>query len=102
LKSRIISAKIHLNTKANVITSSAQSYRECPIVGIVRGIVDETNLQLAGVKNLLITISQQEVAGRKDGILILRFLAKLDSHFFSTAKYLTVFGLIFLKKITCL
>lgn len=82
----------------NIITSSATPQQAAALTTFIKGVVDETNLRIAGVTNPEVTISQSEVSGRQFRYIDFALPGQIGFSLLSTAIFGTVFGLIFLKK----
>jgi len=82
----------------SILTSSASPQNAGIVQGVVRGIVDQTNLQLSGVVNPPYTATVQEVSGRNSRYIDFALPGQIGFSLLSTAIFGTVFGLIFLKK----
>ncbi len=82
----------------NILTSTANAIEAQSLTSAIRGIVDQTNLQLAGVKNPPIALSQKEVSGRQFRYIDFALPGQIGFSLLSTAIFGTVFGLIYLKK----
>lgn len=81
-----------------VITSSATPQQASALNSFVGSVVDKANLQLSGVTNPPITITQHEVSGRQFRYIDFALPGQIGFSLLSTAVFGTVFGLIFLKK----
>lgn len=82
----------------SLITSSADPQESAPMQSIIKGIVDELNLKLAGVNNPAIILTNQEVSGRQSRYIDFALPGQIGFSLLSTAIFGTVFGLIYLKK----
>lgn len=82
----------------NILTSSATPQQAASLQSFIKGIVDEMNLSLAGVKNPPIKISKNEISGRQFRYIDFALPGMIGFSLLSTAMFGTVFGLIFLKK----
>lgn len=82
----------------HVVTSSANPQQAASLTTLVKGIVDETNLAAAGVKNPPYLLSQNTVSGRQFRYIDFALPGQIGFSLLSTAIFGTVFGLIFLKK----
>lgn len=82
----------------NVTLSTAYPQEAANIRSLVSGIVDKTNLSLAGVNNPPITLQEEEVSGRKPRYVDFAVPGQIGFALLSTAIFGTVFGLIYLKK----
>ncbi len=84
--------------KVEVLTSTANPIEAQTLVSTMRGIVDQSNLQLADIKDPPIILSQKEVTGRKFRYIDFALPGQIGFSLLSTAIFGTVFGLIYLKK----
>jgi ABC-2 type transport system permease protein len=84
--------------QVNVITSVANPQESAGVLSLVNGIVDRTNLQMAGVTNPSIAIAQKQLAGRQSRYIDFALPGQIGFALLSTAIFGTVFGLIYLKK----
>lgn len=82
----------------NILTSSANAIEAQSLTSTMRGFVDRANLELSGVKNPPITLSQKEVSGRQFRYIDFALPGQIGFSLLSTAIFGTVFGLIYLKK----
>ena len=67
-------------------------------VSVVRGVIDNLNLRLAGVEDPQISLTQQQLEGRSGRYIDFALPGMIGFAMLSTAIFGTVFGLIFLKK----
>jgi ABC-2 type transport system permease protein len=81
-----------------VIRSSGYPQESAAITSVVNGIVDKTNLRIAGVTNPAVTIQTKELEGRKPRYIDFALPGQIGFALLSTALFGTVFGLIYLKK----
>src|SRR5882724_4249087 len=79
-------------------TSIGNPQEGASLASLVRGIVDQTNLHLAGVTNPAISVTQNELSGRQFRYIDFALPGQIGFSLLSTAVFGTVFGLIFLKK----
>jgi ABC-2 type transport system permease protein len=79
-------------------TSLATPQQTASLIPLVQGIIDRTNLQLAGVKNPSISLQQTSISGRQFRYIDFALPGQIGFSLLSTAVFGTVFGLIFLKK----
>lgn len=104
LKSGKLASIIRINNKETnhytiqITTSSANPQATAAVTSLMRGIVDQLNLQLAHVTNPAITLSQNEISGRAFRYIDFALPGQIGFSLLSTAIFGTVFGLIFLKK----
>jgi ABC-2 type transport system permease protein len=84
--------------QVKLTTSIANPQEAATLNSFVRGVVDQTNLQLAGVTNPAITVTQSELSGRQFRYIDFALPGMIGFSLLSTAVFGTVFGLIFLKK----
>ena len=82
----------------DLTTSSANPSQKATLTSVIQGIVDKTNLALAGVKNPPITMTAREVSGREFRYIDFALPGQIGFSLLSTAVFGTVFGLIYLKK----
>lgn len=82
----------------SVTTSSANPLESSPLIASIQGIVDRTNLKLAGVTNPPIALQFNEVSGRQFRYIDFALPGQIGFALLSTALFGTVFGLIYLKK----
>ncbi len=82
----------------NIFTSTANALEAQSLTSAIRGIVDQTNLKLAGINNPSITLTQKEVSGRQFRYIDFALPGQIGFSLLSTAIFGTVFGLIYLKK----
>jgi len=83
----------------NLVTTSGNPTGAATAQSVVGGIVDKTNLALAGVKNPTVTLSQQEVSGRKFRYIDFVLPGQIGFSLLSTALFSVVFGFIALKRL---
>jgi len=81
-----------------VTTSQANIQEAAGVNSFVRGIADQTNLELAGVTNPPVKVEQTEISGRKLRYIDFALPGQIGFSLLSTALFGTVFGLIYLKK----
>jgi len=84
--------------QVGIITSSANQQTASAITSMVTEIVDQQNLQAAGVTNPAITIVNQQLAGQQIRYIDFALPGQIGFALLSTAIFGTVFGLIYLKK----
>ncbi len=82
----------------SVTTSSANPLESSPLIASIQGVVDRTNLKLAGVTNPPIALQFHEVSGRQFRYIDFALPGQIGFALLSTALFGTVFGLIYLKK----
>lgn len=82
----------------NLQTSQAQPQQTGVLSSYLSGIVDKTNLEIAGVTNPTVTMQMQEVSGRQFRYIDFALPGQIGFSLLSTAIFGTVFGLVFLKK----
>lgn len=82
----------------NVISSSGMPQESAVIIGLINGITDKTNLRLSGVENPPVTVTNEELSGRKSRYIDFALPGQIGFALLSTAIFGTVFGLIYLKK----
>lgn len=83
---------------ARLITTSANPIQSSEIEGVISGIIDKANLQLAHVTNPPIKLTQEEVSGHTFRYIDFAVPGQIGFALLSTAIMGTVFGLIYLKK----
>lgn len=79
-------------------TSIANPQEGGSVSSLVRSIVNQTNLQLSGIKNPPVIVRQTEVTGRQFRYIDFALPGQIGFSLLSTAIFGTVFGLIYLKK----
>ncbi len=79
-------------------TSMANPQETGALTSLVKSVVDDTNLRIAGVTTPAITIQQTELSGRQSRYIDFALPGQIGFSLLSTAIFGTVFGLIFLKK----
>lgn len=84
--------------QVTLTTSSANPQTAASVTSFISGVVDKTNLSLAGVTNPPITFSQQEISGRQSRYIDFVLPGMIGFSLLSTAIFSVVFGFIFLKK----
>lgn len=84
--------------RLDLTTSSANAIQKAQVQGLMRGVVDQTNLQLSGVTNPPLTLTQHEIEGRQTRYIDFALPGQIGFSLLSTAIFGTVFGLIYLKK----
>jgi ABC-2 type transport system permease protein len=84
---------------AELTTTSGNPTGAATANSVISGIVDKTNLALAGVKNPSATLTQQEVSGRKFRYIDFVLPGQIGFSLLSTALFSTVFGFIALKRL---
>lgn len=96
----IVSVEETGEEKSNVLlTLSTGLPQEASIIkSIVSNVVDKQNLQLSGITDPPITLSEQEIEGRQPRYIDFALPGQLGFAMLSTAIFGTVFGLIYLKK----
>jgi ABC-2 type transport system permease protein len=82
----------------NVYASSGYPQEAAALRALVNGVVDKTNLQLAGVLSPAISVTEKEISGRKPRYIDFALPGQIGFSLLSTAIFGTVFGLIYLKK----
>lgn len=90
--------KAGTRTTVVITTSTANPLEGSSLTSLVRGVVDQTNLSLAGVTQPQILLKQQEVSGRQFRYIDFALPGQIGFSLLSTAIFGTVFGLIYLKK----
>lgn len=93
-----VNTKEDNNFTVKVILSTAYPQEAASIKTLVTGIVDKTNLRLAGVENPPVTIQEENATGRKPRYIDFAVPGQIGFALLSTAIFGTVFGLIYLKK----
>lgn len=86
------------NYKVRLVASNASPLEASSVRSLLEGIVDKTNLQLAGITNPSITLEQKQVEGRVSRYIDFALPGQIGFSLLSTAIFGTVFGLIYLKK----
>lgn len=81
-----------------LITSSANPAEASSVTSVIRGIVDQTNLRLAGITSPAVVLNQREISGRTFRYIDFALPGQIGFSLLSTAVFGTVFGLIYLKK----
>ena len=81
-----------------LITSLANPQEAAGVNSLLRGIVDQTNLKMAGVTEPSIKIAQSKLSGRQLRYIDFALPGQIGFALLSTAIFGTVFGLIYLKK----
>jgi len=84
--------------QVNVITSVANPQEAAGLLALTKEIVDETNLQTAGVTDPPIVIARKEISGIQQRYIDFALPGQIGFALLSTAIFGTVFGLIYLKK----
>lgn len=84
--------------KVTLQTSSAQPQAAATAVSFIQGIVDQSDLRLAGVTNPPITLIRSEISGRDYRYIDYALPGMIGFSLLGTALFGTVFGFIFLKK----
>lgn len=84
--------------QATLLTSSANPIQASEVQGVIQGVVDQTNLRLAGVTTPPIQLTHKEVAGHPYRYIDFAVPGQIGFALLSTAIMGTVFGLIYLKK----
>lgn len=84
--------------EVEVQTSSAQPQSSATSRSLVKGVVDQLNLQLSGVSNPPIKLKTKEISGRQFRYIDFALPGQIGFAVLSTSVFGTVFGLIFLKK----
>lgn len=84
--------------RVDVLTSSANPQTAASATSFIAGIVDKTNLSIAGVTNPPVTLSQHEISGRQSRYIDFVLPGMIGFSLLSTAIFSVVFGFIFLKK----
>lgn len=79
-------------------TSQAQPQQTAILTSYLNGVVDKTNLRIAGVTNPAVTLQVQEISGRQFRYIDFALPGQIGFSLLSTAIFGTVFGLVFLKK----
>lgn len=82
----------------DILSSSANPQEASALNSLVKGIVDQTNLKLAGITTPPITIQAKEVSGRTFRYIDFALPGQIGFSLLSTAIFSTVFGFIFLKR----
>ncbi|MBI4080432.1 MAG: ABC transporter permease [Candidatus Levybacteria bacterium] len=82
----------------DLTTSSANAIQTAQAQGLLRGVVDQTNLKLSGITNPPLVLRQHETAGRETRYIDFALPGQIGFSLLSTAIFGTVFGLIYLKK----
>ncbi len=81
------------------LTTSIGNVQEgAALNSLVRGVVDQANLRLAGINDPSIIVTQNELSGRQFRYIDFALPGQIGFSLLSTAVFGTVFGLIFLKK----
>jgi ABC-2 type transport system permease protein len=86
------------NYDVQLMTSSATPQEAAGITSLIKGVVDQTNLKLAGVTNPAISVTQKQLSGRQARYIDFALPGQIGFALLSTALFGTVFGLIYLKK----
>ncbi len=84
--------------KVNLTYSTANPQQSATLTSVIKGIVDQTNLQLAGVTSPPVILNAQPEAGREFRYIDFALPGQIGFSLLSTAIFGTVFGLIYLKK----
>lgn len=84
--------------EVTVVTSSGNPTGAAAATSILRGVVDQLNLQLSGITNPPLQFSQQEISGRQFRYIDFALPGMIGFSLLSTALFGTVFGFVFLKK----
>jgi ABC-2 type transport system permease protein len=84
--------------QATLVTSSGNPAGAATATSILRGVVDQLNLNLSGVTNPPITLQTSEISGRKSRYIDFALPGMIGFSLLSTSLFGTVFGFIFLKK----
>lgn len=82
----------------NLKTSSANPQEAATAEGFIRGVVDQSNLTLSGIKNPPVVFRKSEVSGRHSTYIDFALPGQIGFSLLSTSIFGTVFGLIYLKK----
>jgi len=82
----------------DLLTSSANPQMAASITSFVSGVVDKTNLSLAGITKPPITLTHHAVSGRQSRYIDFVLPGMIGFSLLSTAIFSVVFGFIFLKK----
>jgi len=88
--------------KVTVVTSNGNPTGGSVASSLVRGVVDQLNLSLSGVKNTLISLDQQEVGGRPFRYIDFILPGQIGLSVISTAIFGTVFGFLALRRLLVL
>lgn len=81
-----------------VTTTQASPQISGPVISLISGIVDKTNLHLSGVMNPPVVLHTKQTEGRESRYIDFALPGQLGFSLLSTAIFGTVFGLIYLKK----
>lgn len=81
-----------------ITTSQANPQEAASVNAFVRGVADQANLQLSGVNNPPVKVTQSEISGRQFRYIDFALPGQIGFSLLSTALFGTVFGLIYLKK----
>src|SRR3972149_3811459 len=81
-----------------LLTSSASPQDADRIRSFVRGVIDQSNLRIAGVTTPSITLDEKEISGRQYRYIDFALPGQLGFSLLGIALFGTVFGLIYLKK----
>ena len=84
--------------QVNLITSIANPQEAAGLLALTKEIVDQTNLQAAGVTDPPIVIARKEISGIQQRYIDFALPGQIGFALLSTAIFGTVFGLIYLKK----
>jgi ABC-2 type transport system permease protein len=97
----IVSTDNNAATQPSTITvlfSTASPQEAGTLKGIVNGIVDKTNLKMAGITTPFESIIERKIEGRQARYIDFALPGQIGFSLLSTAIFGTVFGLIYLKK----
>ncbi len=81
-----------------ITTSVANPQQAQAIESIMRGLIDETNLRIAGIEKPYLTLFKKELSGRQFRYIDFALPGQIGFALLSTAIFGTVFGIVYLKK----
>lgn len=82
----------------SLVTSSGNPATASAAQSVMRGVVDQLNLNLSGVKNPPITITNQEISGRQSRYIDFALPGQIGFSIMSLSVFGLIFGFVFLKK----
>lgn len=85
-------------SEITLLVSTAAPQEAATLRSLVNGVVDKTNLNLAGVTNPPVNIVETHIEGREARYIDFALPGQIGFSLLSTAIFGTVFGLIYLKK----
>lgn len=91
-------SKTSQTSAISVIFSTASPQEAGTLRGVINGIVDKTNLRMAGVTTPAISVNERKIEGRQARYIDFALPGQIGFSLLSTAIFGTVFGLIYLKK----